>query len=314
MLKVRDPNRHAFTLIELLVVVAIIALLISILLPSLNGARRAAKQTVCLANLRAQVTASFLYREDNSDALLCGILSNDAPPPNSGIPPDYTEYGLPHQLWLKYVGYQPEGDSQKAELHKIENLYKTRLPTPVGKRLATAYASIEVYQCPDFPVVVNKATRLTMTSDLDFVVNAMPIPFTEENAAASLANMQQGTQPEGVLVDSVWYMDVRKDGDVRRPADYIYITEASGQIVSENNLQEEYTFRYHHIFLASMLPYAGEPRVALDQRHPGGINSMFFDGHAETLGPAQIDPGFPNSMALRLRYFSDPSKLSAQYQ
>ena len=59
----------AFTLVELLVVVAIISLLMSILLPSLNRARELARRTICMTQLKQIGTAFVMYAADWRDYL-----------------------------------------------------------------------------------------------------------------------------------------------------------------------------------------------------------------------------------------------------
>ena len=65
-------GRRGFTLIELLVVIAIISLLVSILLPSLNRAKRLARSISCLSNLRSVGLALSLYTAENDEILLPG--------------------------------------------------------------------------------------------------------------------------------------------------------------------------------------------------------------------------------------------------
>ena len=67
----RDQRARAlgFTLIELLVVISIIALLIAMLLPSLQAARSRSKQSACLARIKSIATSSHVYAADDREGM-----------------------------------------------------------------------------------------------------------------------------------------------------------------------------------------------------------------------------------------------------
>ena len=65
-------KQKAFTLIELLVVIAIIALLMAILIPTLNPAREQGKRAVCLNSCKQLTLAWILYADDNDNRIVNG--------------------------------------------------------------------------------------------------------------------------------------------------------------------------------------------------------------------------------------------------
>lgn len=77
--------KRAFTLVELLVVIGIIALLISILLPSLNRARQQANLVSCMSRLKQIGEALSIYESENKGLIPLAQIDSLAQPLPVGV-------------------------------------------------------------------------------------------------------------------------------------------------------------------------------------------------------------------------------------
>src|SRR5688500_13287372 len=72
-------RRYAFTLIELLVVIAIIAILASLLLPTLAAGKVTALKARCISNHRQLAITWVLYHDDNDGKLVTNVRETPKP-------------------------------------------------------------------------------------------------------------------------------------------------------------------------------------------------------------------------------------------
>ena len=83
------PSR-GFTLVELLVVIGIIAILIALLMPGLNAARRQGRAVACLSNLRQMAVAAQAYCNDNGGRFPVAYWTAANDPIYTGLNWDFT--------------------------------------------------------------------------------------------------------------------------------------------------------------------------------------------------------------------------------
>jgi len=121
---------RAFTLIELLVVIAIIAILASLLLPSLASSKERAQETTCINNFRQIAIGTSLYQQDNQ----------------SRFPPARVERRDPvtgNLIRIVDTRYTLGGRMQKNDNHFLENY-----PRPEERPLHRYVSTAESFRCP----------------------------------------------------------------------------------------------------------------------------------------------------------------------
>lgn len=156
----QGTKEQAFTLIELLVVVAIIALLISILLPSLSQARMQARRVASASNMRHIGMAMDMYAEDWNGA---------APMITHSLQEDQKYLSWIFQLRPYFGGGRAAASQQEAQRYRADKLDELRIcpADPFGdERLAARSTSytlndyIALDQVDPFGRVIAEASGL----------------------------------------------------------------------------------------------------------------------------------------------------------
>jgi prepilin-type N-terminal cleavage/methylation domain-containing protein/prepilin-type processing-associated H-X9-DG protein len=96
----RPHHRPGFTLVELLVVIGIIALLVSILLPTLSRALESARTVKCMSNLRQFGTAQAMYLSEQ-DSHYVPIFTDDPAAPSNN-----KDWWYQNEAYRKMIGLE----------------------------------------------------------------------------------------------------------------------------------------------------------------------------------------------------------------
>jgi prepilin-type processing-associated H-X9-DG protein/prepilin-type N-terminal cleavage/methylation domain-containing protein len=245
----------AFTLVELLVVIGIIALLVSILLPSLSKARQTANTTKCLANLRSLGQAQVQYFGEWRGWAVPPILGND-------------------------IDYWPGTTIKKRAVWFNNDGLRLALGWPLWKPGSGNGGRVPGgFICPE----ATQANELQVNKDGTHIGYS----YGYNSRHVNYVGAPIYTLPTAKVWDTKTEFAGVKVNRVRRPTDKIMFADAMTP-----HLQPQHSGHYFRV--AGFDEFRDEPDETAFVAYRHGkkhdrINVVFWDGHAETKDRADVE-------------------------
>jgi prepilin-type N-terminal cleavage/methylation domain-containing protein/prepilin-type processing-associated H-X9-DG protein len=271
-----SQRNSGFTLVELLVVVGIIAVLISILLPSLNRAREQAKTALCGSNMRQQHNAFVMYSVENNQWIPapCAVTWAGPNPNLYKFHPGLYQTGFVYSFFLgKYASYKEIRpgmfDGQAASQSDTRPLSVFQCPS-VGPMMQDAPYAVD----PSFfqNAYGNGYQALSGYGMNPYIPPKNNLPFLPGFSGVVASDGSQLTW--GVL----WhlkYTGTGKLGKVRKSARTVLVADGSGV---NGMLGDSFEINSETPESNPVVHYATDYR-----RHNRrtGLNAVYVDGHVD---------------------------------